>query len=132
MKTVLRLAGEREELRIVDDQRGTPTWTRDLAGAMWALMCARREGVFHYSNEGQASWYEFACTIVEEARMRGFPLRVQAIVPITSDEYAAPAKRPACSVLSMARIRPLLSGPIPNWRESLGLMLEELKQCRDC
>jgi dTDP-4-dehydrorhamnose reductase len=129
VKTMLRLAAERDELRVVNDQAGTPTWTRDLVRAMWGLMQKPQTGVFHFSDEGQASWYEFACAIVAEARGLGFPIKVQRVVPITTAEYPTPAQRPAYSVLSKAKIQRLLGRPIPHWRDSLRAMLKELQQC---
>ncbi len=129
VKTMLRLAAERDELRVVSDQTGTPTWTQDLAGALWELMQQPQAGVFHFSDAGQASWYEFADAIVAEARALGFPVRAQRVVPITTAEYPTPARRPAYSVLSKTKIERLLAGPIPHWRDSLRAMLKELKQC---
>jgi dTDP-4-dehydrorhamnose reductase len=132
VKTMLRLARERDELRVVADQVGAPTWTRDLADAMWQLMQQQQSGLFHYCNDGQASWYEFACAIVEQARMVGYPLKVAQVIPITTSEYPTPATRPAYSVLSSVKIQALLDKPIPHWRQSLGLMLKELQQCPAC
>lgn len=129
VKTMLRLAAERDELRVVSDQTGTPTWTQDLVRALWGLMQAPQAGVFHFSDEGQASWYEFACAIVEEARRLGFPISAQRVVPISTAEYPTPARRPAYSVLSKSKIQRLLGGPIPHWRDSLCAMLKELQQC---
>jgi dTDP-4-dehydrorhamnose reductase len=129
VKTMLRLAAERDELRVVADQIGTPTWTQDLAHALWALMQTPQAGVFHFSNEGEASWYDFASAIVDEAHALGFPVRARRVVPITTAEYPTPARRPAYSVLSKAKIQPLLDDPIPRWRDSLRHMLEELKRC---
>ena len=129
VKTMLRLAAERDELRVVSDQTGTPTWTQDLAQALWALMQQPQAGVFHFSDEGQASWHEFASAIVDEARALGFPVKAQRVVPITTAEYPTPAQRPAYSVLSKAKIERLLAAPIPHWRDSLRAMLKELQQC---
>ena len=129
VKTMLRLAAQRDELRVVSDQTGTPTWTRDLAGALWELMQEPQVGVFHFSDAGQASWYEFAAAIVEEARALGFPVQAQRVVPITTAEYPTPAQRPAYTVLSKAKIERLLAAPIPHWRDSLRAMLKELQQC---
>jgi dTDP-4-dehydrorhamnose reductase len=130
VKTMLRLAAERDELRVVSDQIGTPTWTQDLVRALWDLMQRPQAGLFHFSDAGQASWYEFASAIVEEARALGFPVRAQRVAPITTEQYPTPAQRPAYSVLSKGKIEPLLAGPIPNWRDSLRAMLEELQQCQ--
>jgi dTDP-4-dehydrorhamnose reductase len=129
VKTMLRLAAERDELRVVSDQTGTPTWTQDLVRALWDLMQKPQAGVFHFSDAGQASWYEFACAIIDEARALGFPVQAQRVVPITTAEYPTPAQRPAYSVLSKTKIERLLAGPIPHWRDSLRAMLKELQQC---
>jgi dTDP-4-dehydrorhamnose reductase len=131
VKTMLHLASERDEIRVVADQVGAPTWTRDLADAMWQLMQKEQTGLVHYCNEGQASWYEFACAIIEEAKALGYPLKVEHVTPITTSEYPTPATRPAYSVLSREKIQALLDKPIPHWRQSLGLMLKELQQCPD-
>jgi len=132
VKTILRLAGERDELRVVADQTGVPTWTRDLADAMWQLMEQKQTGLFHYCDGGQATWYEFTCAIVDEARTLGYSLKIEQVVPITTSEYPTPARRPAYSVLSRTKIQALLDKPIPHWRQSLCLMLKELQQCPDC
>lgn len=129
VKTMLRLAAERDELRVVSDQTGTPTWTQDLVRALWALMQRPQAGIFHFSDEGQASWYEFACAIIDEARALGFAVKAQRVVPITTAEYPTPAQRPGYSVLSKTKIEWLLAGPIPHWRDSLRAMLKELQQC---
>jgi len=129
VKTMLRLAAERDALRVVSDQTGTPTWTQDLVRALWDLMQKPQAGIFHFSDEGQASWYEFACAIIDEARALGFAVKAQRVVPITTAEYPTPAQRPAYSVLSKTKIERLLAGPIPHWRDSLRAMLKELQQC---
>jgi len=127
VKTMLRLAGEREELRVVADQVGTPAWTRDIAAALLRLLDLEETGTFHFTDEGVASWYDFACAIVEEARALGYDLKTRQVTPIATDDYPTPATRPAWSVLDKARIRPLLEHPIPHWRASLRAMLRELK-----
>lgn len=132
VKTILRLAAERSELGVVADQYGSPTWTRDLAGAMWQLMQGKCSGIFHYVDEGRISWYEFACAIIEEARKLGFLLMVDRVKPLSTSQYPTAAKRPAYSVLSGEKIRAVLGQPIPYWRDSLRLMLKELQQCPDC
>lgn len=126
VKTMLRLAAEREELRVVDDQVGTPSWTGDIADALIRLMERGATGLYHFSNEGVASWYDFAVAILEEARALGWELRAQGVRPIATTDYPTPARRPAYSVLSKQKIRPLLPGPIPHWRAGLRAMLKEL------
>jgi dTDP-4-dehydrorhamnose reductase len=130
VKTMLRLAADREELRVVSDQCGSPTWTQDLVEALWALVQNPQPGTYHFSDAGEASWYDFALAIVEEARSLDFPIRAKRVVPITTAEYPTPATRPAYSVLSTQKIQSLLGLPIPHWRDGLHNMLEELKQCQ--
>ena len=132
VKTILRLASDREVLRIVYDQTGTPTWSADLAAAI-AGICKSIEsgkkpwGIYHYSNEGVASWYDFAVAICEEAASIGMPLKCKRIEPILTSEYPLPAARPAYSVLHKAKIKKTFDIEIPHWRSSLSKMLKELK-----
>lgn len=142
VKTMLRLGAEREELRVVADQIGTPTWARDLANAVTGLAVrslnqaaplllaegatALPSGVYHYTNSGVASWYDFAIAIFEEAALLGFPLKVQRVTPIRTEDYPTPAKRPAYSVLSQQKTVDLLGSHAPYWRQSLRQMLTEL------
>ncbi len=132
VKTILRLASEREVLRIVYDQTGTPTWSADLAAALVAV-CKSIEagkkpwGMYHYSNEGVASWYDFAVAICIDAASIGMPLKCKRIEPILTAEYPLPAMRPAYSVLNKAKIKKTFDIEIPHWRSSLSKMLKELK-----
>lgn len=127
VKTILRLAAERERLTVVDDQVGSPSWTGDIASALIDLMEQGAEGLYHYTNEGLASWYDFAWAILEEARGLGLPLKARELVPIPTAAYPTPARRPAYSVLSKEKVRARLAAPIPHWREGLGHMMRELK-----
>lgn len=127
VKTMLRLAAERDELNVVDDQIGTPSWTGDIAAALITLMEQNPQGCFHFTNEGVASWYDFATAILDEARTLGFPIKVQRINPIPSSAYPTPAQRPAYSVLDKTKIRATLGRSIPHWRASLVTMLRELQ-----
>ena len=128
VKTILRLASDREVLRIVYDQTGTPTWSADLAAAI-AGICKSIEagkkpwGIYHYSNEGVASWYDFAVAICEEAAS----IKCKRIEPILTSEYPLPAARPAYSVLHKAKIKKTFDIEIPHWRSSLSKMLKALK-----
>ena len=126
VKTILRLAAEREELRVVDDQIGTPTWTGDIVRAMQALIDHQAEGVHHVTNEGVASWYDFAQSIIEQAGARALPLTTTRVVPIPTVDYPTPARRPTYSVLDKTRTRALLDYAIPHWRTSLATMLDQL------
>lgn len=127
VKTMLRLAAERDELNVVDDQIGTPSWTGDIAAALIALLEQDAQGFYHFTNEGVASWYDFAVAIIDEARALGFPIKAQRVNPIPSSAYPTPARRPAYSVLDKTKIRAALGRPIPHWRESLVTMLRELQ-----
>lgn len=130
VKTMLRLGAEREELRVVADQIGSPTWTGDLAQAIARLIPQLKSpdvsGTYHYTNSGVASWYDFAVAIFEEAQQLGFPLKLQRVIPITTADYPTPAKRPAYSVLSCAKISKVLETPAPHWRRGLRQMLTQL------
>jgi dTDP-4-dehydrorhamnose reductase len=135
VKTMVRLGAERDELRVVVDQVGTPTWTGDLAQAIGQLIyhLAPRDstvapvtGLYHFTNSGAISWYDFAVAILEEARVLGFPLKVKRVVPITTAEYPTAAQRPAYSVLSGQKTTGLLGRPAPHWRTGLRSMLGQL------
>lgn len=128
VKTMLRLGGEREEIRVVCDQVGSPTWTGDLAEAIGRLLeCEWEAGIYHYTNSGVASWYDFSVAIFEEAKQRNFPLKIERVIPITTAEYPTPARRPAYSVLSSKKISAVLGNHPPHWRQSLRKMLENIK-----
>ena len=135
VKTMLRLFAEREEVRVVADQVGSPTWAADLAQSIATLLSQPSQdpaqpnlptGTYHYTNSGVASWYDFAVAIFEEAKPLGFPLKVQRIVPIATADYPTPAQRPAYSVLSGKKISALLGSHPPHWRQALRQMLVEL------
>ncbi|MCP2727419.1 dTDP-4-dehydrorhamnose reductase [Symplocastrum sp. BBK-W-15] len=135
VKTMLRLGAEREEIRVVVDQVGTPTWTRDIAQAILQLGKkitldipdnSSLTGIYHFTNSGAISWYDFAVSIFEEAEKLGFPLKVQRVIPITTSEYPTPAARPAYSVLSNQKISKILGNNLPYWRNGLRQMLQQL------
>lgn len=117
-KTMLSLMETREELRIVSDQIGTPTYAGDLARALLIIVKEIEKGnfipgIYHYSNEGVASWYDFAWEI---ARISGSNCR---IIPIETHEYPLPAPRPPYSVLNKSRIKQVYGVKVPYWREGL-------------
>ncbi|NLV23544.1 MAG: dTDP-4-dehydrorhamnose reductase [Deltaproteobacteria bacterium] len=124
VETILRLAGEKEEIRIVADQIGSPTLTDDLAGGLFRLLKTELFGVYHFSNEGKCSWHEFACAIVEGARQRGAKLKVERIVPIRTEDYPLPAPRPAFSLMDKGKYRAATGCDVPHWREALGRYLD--------
>ncbi len=129
VKTMLRLGKERPALNVVFDQIGTPTFAPDLAEAILEIIqkVDNQEvgrdsigGVWHYSNEGVTSWYDFA---VEVFAMSGVACRVS---PIETKDYPTPAQRPPFSVLNKSKIKAAFGLHIPHWRESLGRCLEKL------
>ncbi len=119
VKTMLRLMESRDEVRVVADQIGTPTWAADLARAIWGLVAADAAGLFHFTNAGVASWYDFAQAIAEEATEAGLLKRKVAVVPIRTVDYPTPARRPAYSVLDCSATWAVLGGPAPHWRIAL-------------
>ena len=132
VKTMLRLAGEGKPLRVVCDQIGTPTWTRDIVMAITALLEQRAAGMFHFTAAGETSWQGFANAIFEEAVAAGIELKTTRAEPIPTSEYPTAATRPAYSVLDTDKIGPYLPVPIPGWRDSLKKMLQEYATCADC
>ena len=125
VKTMLRLMAERDEIRVVDDQIGTPTWTGDIVAAMQVLMESDVAGIYNFTNEGIASWYDLACEIRSAALALGYTLHVKRLLPIPSSQWSCAAQRPAYSVLSKEKIRSILAYDIPHWRQSLISMLQE-------
>ena len=123
VKTMLRLGNEREELRVIFDQIGTPTYAGDLATAIMSVIDADEfvSGIYHYSNEGVCSWYDFTVKIVELA---GYGCRV---MPIETKDYPTRASRPQYSVLNKKRIKNIYNIEIPHWEESLRKMFPLLK-----
>ena len=114
-RTILKLAAERDQLNVVSDQVGCPTFTGDLAGALLALAATRPLGLLHVAAAGDCSWFEFASEIVAA---RGLDCRVS---PCTTDEFPRPAPRPAYSVLRSERGE---SAPaLPHWRDGLAAYL---------
>lgn len=125
VRTMLRLMNERDELGVVTDQIGSPTWARGLARTVWALAERRVGGTYHHSDAGVASWYDFAVAIAEEAHARGLIPRLPLIRPIVTADYPTPARRPAFSLLDCRATRELLGDQPVHWRQNLRLMLEE-------
>jgi dTDP-4-dehydrorhamnose reductase len=129
--TILRLARERDVLRVVADQHGCPTWTRDLAEALVG-MCQRLTphssplpwGTYHFCGAGQTTWYGFARAIIEVARAFE-PLRVHRVEPIPTAAYPTPARRPANSVLDCSKLHAALRLTPRPWRDSLHECMQE-------
>ena len=123
VKTMLRLGAERDELGIIYDQIGSPTYARDLAAAMLRLTESDaffQSGIYHYSNEGVCSWYDFAHAIFE---MSGTEVNLR---PILTTQYPTPAERPPFSLLAKEKFRATFDMQIPYWRDSLRRCLGEL------
>ena len=121
VKTMLKLAHEKDELGVVHDQVGSPTYTVDLAKFLIELVQTEKYGIYHGTNSGSCSWYEFAKAIFEEA---GIAIKVN---PLTTEQFPRPAQRPAYSVLGDMALR--LNGftPLRHWREALQCFLKELE-----
>jgi dTDP-4-dehydrorhamnose reductase len=126
--TMLRLMREKDELSVVCDQIGTPTWATSAAAAIWSLIDANPAGgIYHWADLGVASWYDFAMAIQEEALSRGLLTRAIPIAPVPTTAYPTRARRPAFSVLDTEATRMLLKVPARHWRDNLRSMLDELR-----
>lgn len=130
MKTMLRLGAERPEIRVVNDQIGSPTYAGDLAEAILSLLEKERQGeqnsgIYHYTNEGVCSWYDFAHSII---RIAGLPAKV---ISIPTREYPTAAKRPAYSVLSKEKIKREYHWVIPHWEDSLRKCLANMNVVKE-
>jgi dTDP-4-dehydrorhamnose reductase len=124
VKTMLRLMGERDELGVVADQRGTPTWSDSLARAVWAFAIAPGlNGVFHWADAGETSWHGFAEAIQEEALALGLLDRAVPIRAISTSDYPTAAKRPPYSVLDCSSTHQAIKIQAAEWRENLHKML---------
>lgn len=135
LRTMLRLAAERDEVRIVADQLGAPTPARWIAEATAAALGRWRhtdtnaqrglDGVYHVVASGQCSWYDFAGAIMREALARGLVKRAPHVVPIGSTDYPTRARRPAYSVLDCAKLENTFGLQLPDWHEGLASVLDE-------
>jgi dTDP-4-dehydrorhamnose reductase len=114
--TILKLASTRPEISVVNDQRGSPTFTRDLASAIVKLCLAPARGIVHVTNSGNCTWYEFATEIVRASGLRA------KVKPVTTAEFPRPAHRPAYSVLSPDRLH-AYNIHMPDWQHALGRYL---------
>ena len=127
VKTMMRLGAERDSLNVIFDQVGTPTYAGDLAGAILSIIETTEKeqgkfvpGIYHYSNEGVASWYDFAKAIFEITEI------ACTVNPILTKDYPTPAKRPHYSVLNKSKIKDTFDIKIPYWRDSLHLCIKKL------
>ena len=127
VKTMLDLTATRKQLNVVFDQTGTPTYAQDLADAILAIIEGRmyegREGIYHYSNEGVCSWYDFTKAIAAEAGHTGCDIR-----PCHTDEFPSPVRRPAYSVLDKTKFKQTFGMSVPYWTDSLKTCIKNLKE----
>lgn len=123
--TMLNLMKDREQLRVVSDQIGRPTYCEDLAEAALALL--DHSGIFHFANSTETSWYEFAREIHRQAQELGFPLKVKQIDPISTQEYPTPAQRPGYSTLSTQKYEKVTGRAPRIWQEALRDYLKKYK-----
>jgi dTDP-4-dehydrorhamnose reductase len=124
--TMLRLMRERPEVRVVADQIGTPTHAAGLARALWALNAAGATGIHHWTDAGACSWYDFAVAIQEEALAAGLLDRAVPVIPIRTQDFPTPARRPAYSVLDKTSAW-AITGPAPHWRAELRACIAAMK-----
>src|SRR5262249_46010776 len=117
--TILHAARTRPEFKVVNDQRGRPTYAPDLAEAITALIVRGADGIVHAANAGTCTWYEFAREIVGQAGLSTI------VHPCTTAEFPRPARRPANSVLDTTHFEKLTGGPMRPWREALRDYLKE-------
>lgn len=126
MSTMLRLMAERDELGVVCDQVGTPTSADNLADVLWRIVEKNLAGLWHYTDAGVASWYDFACAIHKQSRQLSLLEREITITPLLTSEYPTPAKRPAYSVLDCSLIRQSLGLSAIHWQDALEKQLLKL------
>ena len=127
VKTMLKLMAERDALRVVDDQVGAPTWAYGLAQALWGFAGNdSAHGIYHWTDAGSCSWYEFACAIQQLGLELGLLGREIPIEAISTAEYPTPAQRPAFSVLDCSAAEAALERQRLPWRDQLHAMLQEL------
>jgi dTDP-4-dehydrorhamnose reductase len=124
VKTMLKLGAERDELKIIADQVGTPTYAIDLARVIFTIINSDSKpyGIYHYSNEGAISWYDFAQAIFELSNT------TVKVLPIPTSEYPTKAVRPAFSVMNKAKIKNTFGIEIPYWKDSLAICIQQLNQ----
>ena len=126
--TMLKLMREKDQVSVVCDQIGAPTWASSIAAAIWSLLeVAAPGGIYHWTDLGVASWYDFAVAIQDEAMARGLLGRAVPITPIPSSAYPTRARRPAFSVLDTGSTRAAVPAAARHWRHNLRTMLDELR-----
>ncbi|MEX1213066.1 MAG: dTDP-4-dehydrorhamnose reductase [Balneolaceae bacterium] len=121
LKTMLRLAAERDHLQVVDDQIGSPTWAHTVPSVSAALVDRSKRGIFHLSQSGRATWYELACELF---RVAGVTIRVE---PVSSDAFPRPAPRPRFSRLNLNKVTGAIGKQPTGWREELPKLVDQLR-----
>tara|TARA_R110002110_G_scaffold414951_1_gene647013 strand:+ start:301338 stop:302234 length:897 start_codon:yes stop_codon:yes gene_type:complete len=130
LTTMLRLMSEKESLDVVDDQRGTPTSVNSLAHVIWRFVAKHDlQGIYHWTDQGEASWFEFACEIQRQALALGLLEKQIPVHPVTTDEYPTPAKRPANSVLDKEETCKIIQYKGNVWQQELESVLQALQNC---
>ena len=125
VKSMLNLMKSKDEISVVSDQKGNPTWTCDLAAAL--LKIAKNPvmpGIYNFSGEGDTNWYEFAVEIQKQAFKKGLLKKEIPILPISSAQWKSPAKRPENSALDKTNIKKIFGVEVPKWEDSLSKYLE--------
>ena len=119
--TMIRMANGRDELSVVDDQKGSPTFSRDLAEALWKLIGLQETGYFHFSNSGECTWFDFAVETISLAKEFDLLSKNKNvdIIPVTSDKFPRPAPRPAYSVMSLEKYIQATGETPRSWQEGL-------------
>lgn len=125
IKTMLNLAKTHDTITVVNDQFGSPTYTYDLARLLVDMVLTDKYGVYHATNEGICTWYEFACEIFRQAGVK------VNVVPVSAAQYAAKAKRPSNSRMSKEKLTENGFVKLPSWQDALGRYLEDLKKAED-
>lgn len=122
VKTMMRLMNEKDEVKVINDQVGSPTYAADLAEVILQIIPDWQPGIYNFSNEGIITWYEFAVAIKD---IINCPCDIKAI---TTAEYPTPAKRPGYSVLDKTKIQETFDVQLKNWTDSLAICIEKIKQ----
>jgi len=128
VKTMLKLGTDREELKVVSDQIGGPTSAEDIADVILQISKSpEKNGIFHYSGLGTTSWHDFAEEIFRQARELGYPLKVSSVIPIKTEEFPTPAKRPLNSRISCEKFEKAFGLRLMPWQKSLETTLRQIK-----
>jgi dTDP-4-dehydrorhamnose reductase len=127
VKTMLRLMGERDTLGVIEDQVGTPSWAAEIARAVYLSIENNLRGVYHWTDTGAASWYDFSVAIYELGKEAGLINNSVTINPIPTEAYPTPAERPPYSILNKDSLRKAINYTGKHWRDSLSQMIMEIK-----